>query len=213
MRKAFTLSEVLLALAITGILATLVVPRTMDNINKKMLTSQLKNSYQSIQNLAQEKVAAVPTKNLKDTDWASGAISSNDFDIMYNCSSSKKCWADSYKSLNSTNGPSITQSGARLKNGVAIKYINEPNPSNAPFSATNDKELYFGTFYIDVNGPDKPNILGRDLFVFRITDKGRLGDNYANEKTKEQILSDCKSVTNPGACTTYLELNNWNMDY
>lgn len=211
MKKAFTLSEVLLALAIVGVLATMVIPTVMNNMQKKILTSQLKNSYQAIQDLAQEQIARSPSKNLKDSEFATGIINSNNFDISYNCSASKKCWADNYKTLNSES-VSISQDGAKLKNGAAIKYIVEENPQDAPFN-NNNKEFYIGTFYIDVNGAEKPNILGLDLYAFRVTDKGRLGDNSANTKTKEELLTACQNAETNTACTTYLETNGWNMDY
>ena len=224
MKKAFTLSEVLLALAIVGIVAAMVVPGAINNANKKMLTSQLKNSYQSIQDLAHEQIAQSVSKNLKDSEFAGNIINSNYFDISYNCSSTRKCWADSYKYMNKAGTFTISQSGARLNNGVAIKFIAEGDPSDAPYDTSiakeNNTEFYFGTFYIDVNGTDKPNILGRDLFAFRITDRGRLGDNSANEggedgapKTKDQLLAACKNSSSVTACTTYLESNGWNMDY
>lgn len=216
-KKAFTLSEVLLALAVVGIIAAMVVPGLMNDANKKMLTTQLKNTVVSIQDLAQEQIASSPTKTIIDTDFVStGALlSGSNFDVIKNCSSIDKCWGDSYKSLNGST-VNVSQSGIQLKNGVAIYYVRIDEPESYPYSDTNDNEHYFGIFYVDVNGTDKPNLLGRDLFIFNITDKGRIGDNLANDydtNTKTELKAYCQDYSEPTACLTYLELNGWNMDY
>lgn len=228
-KKAFTLSEVLLALALVGIIAAMVIPGTMHYANKKMLTSQLKNTVVGLQDLAQEQLAESKTKVMSDTDFAKSSIllSSAYFDVLKNCNASDPCFAASYKTI--ANSSSITKTknnvnlkngGIQLKSGIAIRYDSnyETEDGNLSvetykFSATNTKELYFGTFYIDVNGLDKPNVLGRDFFVIPITDKGRLGNNVANENSKDDLKTACTSASDQTACSAYLELNDWNMDY
>lgn len=229
-KKAFTLSEVLLALAVIGILAAMTIPSVSDNINRRMMTAKFKNTYLSIQDLAKEKISHADninsgqlppaTTTLNDSDFASSSslLNSQNFDVSYNCSSTKKCWGSTYKPVGQNTTLSVTsQTGIKLKNGVAIRYLVETDPSSNPFSDDpKNTEFYYGTFYVDVNGEDRPNILGRDLFIFKITDKGRLGDNLANKdgtKDKSQLLAACKDGSKLTACATYLELNNWNMDY
>ena len=51
-KKAFTLTELLLALAVVGAVAALSIPALLENINRKVLASQLKNTVLTIQNLA-----------------------------------------------------------------------------------------------------------------------------------------------------------------
>ena len=43
-KKAFTLTELLLALAVVGAVAALSIPALLENINRKVLASQLKNN-------------------------------------------------------------------------------------------------------------------------------------------------------------------------
>ena len=45
------------------------------------------------------------------------------------------------------------------------------------------------SIYIDLNGNDKPNIIGRDIFVLTLTDRGLLPagtDNTTNCTTKDE---------------------------
>ena len=213
-KKAFTLSEVLLALALVGIIAAMVIPGTMHHANQKMLTAQIKNTVVALQDMAQEQISASSTKMLVDTDFVSAdaLLTSGNFDIARKCTDTDICWADAYKTLSSSS-VSVSQAGILLKNGVAINYEIIENPDDNPYSDTNTKEHYYGTFFVDVNGVDKPNLLGRDLFIFKITDKGRIGGNLANENSKDDLKTACRNGSDTSACHTYLELNGWNMDY
>ena len=55
-KKAFTLTELLLALAVVGTVAALSIPALLDTINRKVLSSQLKNTVLMVQNLADEQL-------------------------------------------------------------------------------------------------------------------------------------------------------------
>ena len=71
-----------------------------------------------------------------------------------------------------------------------------------------------GAFYLDVNGNDKPNIGGRDLFSFYINSKGHVIDEneYRNEENNLNTqYSNCK--TDYWWCYGALANNNWKMDY
>ena len=48
-KKAFTLTELLIALAIVGALAALAIPSLVEDINRKLLISQLKNTVVMVQ--------------------------------------------------------------------------------------------------------------------------------------------------------------------
>ena len=51
-KKAFTLSELLIALAIVGAIAALAIPAIIEDMNRRILANQLKNLSLIIQNLA-----------------------------------------------------------------------------------------------------------------------------------------------------------------
>ena len=223
-RKGFTLSELLMALTIVGVIAVLTVPVMMNNIHNKMFATQVKNMAATIEQLAQDQLIAHRTRDLSDTDFGDPdkLLTDKHFAITKTCSSSsaaKDCWKTAatgkdkvtYKTLNKSTYTSGGMSGMAviLKNGVILS-----------FSKGNDAEqaLHGGTikgfFYVDINGNDKPNILGRDLFWFWITNKGHVvGDNYAysESKTLEQEVAGCKS--SGMYCFDALVDSGWKMDY
>ena len=63
---AFTLIELLLALGIVGAIAALSAPSIMDNINRRVLTSQLKNITNDITFLQKDKLQIVGLNHIKN---------------------------------------------------------------------------------------------------------------------------------------------------
>lgn len=73
-------------------------------------------------------------------------------------------------------------------------------------------------FLIDVNGNDKPNIMGRDFFGFYITPQGSIIDEGVKEGSNVSVntkINNCKSANSMPAqwCFGALRDNNWKMDY
>ena len=54
MKKGFTLSELLMALTIVGVIAVLTVPVMMNNIQNKLFATQIKNFSADIEQFAQD---------------------------------------------------------------------------------------------------------------------------------------------------------------
>lgn len=217
-KKAFTLVELLLALAVVGAIAALSIPALLDNINRRVLASQLKNTVLAVQNLADEQLINNKTQTLNNTSFASPAalLTGSNLAISNQCASADDCWPANYKKLsdmtNSVSRPGGTSK--MLKNGAVINYsVSEIGNEWA------DGDKCYGLFWVDVNGKDKPNILGRDFFAFRITKKGRIvygtscngltGDDITDEK----MLEYCKKNTYATACLAHIQRNNWKITY
>lgn len=192
---AFTLTELLIALGIIGTIAAISIPSLMNNINNKLLATQIKSNTVAFQQLISDQLVINKTKTLEDTDMASEEGFYKHLDTVSTCSSTKKCWADSYTTIPKTQNTWETlpkNGGVLLKNGAAVKY-----------EAQNVKEKgYIAKVYIDTNGVDYPNIIGRDLFGFYITKDAKIqGDGSPNP-------TPCDSTTE---CLTALIQNNWTM--
>ena len=213
--KAFTLSELLIALAIVGALAALSVPAIVENMNRKIMASQLKNLTLTIQNLVADLKVKNNTQTLERTDFANAnmLLNSSNFAIADSCAVITNCFAPSYKSLEGNPITWTSDKTVKLKNGVTIAYrIWEQELTTAP------DDPQYGLFYVDLNGVDKPNIVGRDLFAFRITKKGKIVNGEQDDTaTDEQLLNYCKNATGntgyPTACYTLIERNNWQIVY
>lgn len=227
MKKGFTLTELLLALTIVGVLAVLTVPILMNNIHNKMFATQVKNMVATLEQLAQDEMIAKRTRDLSDTDFADPAklLSDKHFAIAKLCSSTtsarEDCWKTTatgkdkiqYKYINkpSSNGLlSISPSAPAviLKNGVLLSM------HAAPIGEEDARGDIAAKFWMDINGNDKPNIAGRDLFTFYVTNKGHVVD-YSYAKNVNQTVEHKKKSCLGGlkACFGALADNGWKMDY
>ncbi len=220
-RKGFTLSELLMALTIVGVIAVLTVPVMMNNIHNKMFATQVKNMVATIEQLAQDQLIVHRTRDLSDTDFGDPdkLLTDKHFAITKTCSAStalKDCWKTAatgkdkiqYKYLSRQN-LSINKNGRTvvLKNGVMLRYT-------ASTSSENVSGDIVCNILMDINGNEKPNIAGRDLFGFYVTNKGKIVDySYASESndTLSDKITKCKSGV--WYCYGALADNGWKMDY
>lgn len=211
----FTLTELLIALTIIGAVAALSIPSLMEDLNKKQMVTQLKSTVSSVQTLAGNQLAIKKTKTLRDTDFADPAklLQEKNFQIAQYCDKASDCWKNQYKKLD---GYELTDralsedidSGKTviLKNGMILSY----NLKDYQVMKNGDQVL--GMFRVDLNGNDKPNIIGRDLFWFLITKEGKIVDYYTGsnlEYVQETAIADCKSAKIITSCFSELLRNNW----
>ena len=73
-KKAFTLTELLIALAIIGAIGGLTLPALMNSVNDRMLNTKYENTKQQIQQLVLEQFMIHKTKELSDTDFINPAL-------------------------------------------------------------------------------------------------------------------------------------------
>lgn len=226
-KKAFTLTELLIALTVVGVVAILTIPRLMSNIHNKILVNKLKANVTAIQQLIAEQKIQYKTQNLKDTDFnsASTLFTSSNFNIVKHCSAktaATDCWKNvSPRAIESVEGNqedidkilSMPQSYETviLKNGATLSY--------APTTSTTASQ--FGTFTIDVNGSEEPNILGRDIFWFSIYNDGSIAGTGENKKKNTNVsefplsllISGCEFGASPNYCYEAVVRNGWVMPY
>lgn len=185
-RRAFTLAEVLITLAIIGIVAALTIPTLISNFQKRSYVSALQKSYATLQNgfklmLATEGVDYLEqTKFFKeaDADWIDDkdpiidSINNNlskYFKIVDagqvgetgNLSEMEYYWVDGSDGFGTYAGDHYFQ----LQNGTIV-YVNGVGTTNYGMCGRIAKV----GLSIDVNGVTGPNTYGRDLFHIEIGD-------------------------------------------
>lgn len=226
-QKAFTLTELLIALTIVGAIAALSIPALVNDINSKVAANQLKNTIVQVQQIMEQELIENNTKSLADTAFTKRADVYTKFAKSGDCT--EDCWgpkidgSKNYKSLNKlevTRNFSATGSNAiKLKNGVSLYYNPQPTEyaEGSLKDGTKDGDQCYGIFYIDINGKDKPNIVGRDFFAFRVTKKGNI--SYGSSCTGNLNLPDatlikqCKEDTALTSCTALIQRHNWKITY
>ena len=206
---AFTLAEVLITMAIIGVVATLALPPLISNVSNRTYATQIKNFSVQIQQLATDQMVVHKTNNLFNTDFSDTArlVNSSNFDTTKMCNDSNvgDCWGANYStryklfSESTTYQPKALQASssgnsAILKNGIVFRYY--------PIT---DNEKAVGYFIIDVNGVDGPNIGGRDLFGFFISPRGQLLDysEITTPVSEGTRLSNCKGASGVTYTDTY----------
>ena len=150
------------------------VPALFENIHKRTAVAQLKSIVGEVQQVAQNQMALKGTKDLSLTDFSSPDKLFNDknFMIVKKCSASTAladCWnVSSTKKYKNIEGKDHANPDATvtviLKNGAILGY-----KAKVKYNYTGLTENNYGVFYVDVNGQDKPNVVGRDRFAFVIS--------------------------------------------
>jgi len=193
-KNAFTLIELLLGLVIVGVIAALTIPNVMDYLNRRILASQVKDNITEMYTLITEQLTDNKTTDLTVTAFANPASLITHFDVSPQAPAS---WP-AYRTLEGEEA-SVTPGGSTvlLKNGTMLSY-------------SYDGDNKIGTFTIDTNGIEAPNIAGRDLFQYDINLQTR--KITVPDESQDTALSNCRSGTSQ-SCLTYLMLNDWKMDY
>lgn len=218
--KAFTLTELLIALGIIGAIAAISIPSLMNTINNRLLTTQIKSNVAAIQQLASDSLVVNKVKNLDDTDFGNpnDLLREGNFSVAKNCANpAKECWKTAedstnrvkYTSLNKTDVTVVaTRKTIVLQNGAVLSY------ATTDIAIPNDKVI--GIFDIDVNGNDYPNIWGRDFVSFWVTQKGKIVTKSTVYKktnmTLDEKIANCKAGDG-GYCLDAIIESGWTMPY
>ena len=213
-RFAFTLAELLIALTIVGVVAVLTVPSVTKNIYTKSNIVKLEATMKILNDaiktmMIEERVTNIEDSSLSYSDGNSEEFFTKYLKITKQCDEDiYECFAPSYKYIGSDDESGIvtvtvTGDDALLPNGAAVQFR-----ANYPI------------FFIDVNGPEPPNVVGRDFFTARVTSDGIVGtastlsDGEDEPETDAELVEACHSSNNYGAdCLYLLERHGWVMDY
>ena len=177
----FTLAEVLITLGIIGVVAAITIPALLTNLNNRHTESILREDYSILQQMM--------TSANDD-----GAISNFSVDKMNNmkymrewfeiyflpyikvanvCYDTKGCWIDDAKYPNGASvvGTVVTATGCggttisfQLYNGSSICMDDYKVALFDVYGIKSDEASL--VFYLDTNGNKKPNVVGKDIFVF-----------------------------------------------
>ena len=227
---AFTLAEVLVTLAIIGVVSAMTVPTLMQNHQRKTYVTQLHQVYNLFQQafmqyMNDKNALALNEAGLTSVDEVTNFMQ-NYFKVVKSCSTTfKDCFYDgTYKNLNGT----ALQTGSYFNAGGARCFVIASGASIC-LEHVNWHTSY-GHITIDTNGKKGPNIAGRDLFFVTFYRDGSIdedgippscrtsGTGCASGKTMPQDVraaagTTCSSRTDAKGCFGLLLNNNWEMDY
>lgn len=216
--KAFTLAEVLITLGIIGVVAAMTIPNLIAKLDQNGKISKLRKA-QSIINQA---IKLSVNENGDYEGW-DNTLRTKDYVQTYLapymkiavwCDTAQKC---GYKTANPWD--SKVYSGFNIENrvpfitmdGILYSVItrgglssgDKDTDSQYDFSITSSSGVI-----VDINGPNKPNRFGNDLFMLVRTSNGSvmpLGYNLSDTA----INNDCKKSNIRIYCAEKLRRNGW----
>ena len=206
-KSAFTLAEVLITLAIIGVVATMTIPTLISDYKEKATIIKLKGTYSMLAN-----AWALACTNKGDY---SGTTSAELYEYLTpflklskSCNREAGCFPNAMiRYLHGGEWINIDSyrnySKAILSNGALIQF----------YSRKVDNTVI--EFRIDTNGFAEPNTLGKDIFYFEIINNvilpfGQKGTDFRPFETHCNLASTVNY--NGDACAAWVIENN-NMDY
>lgn len=208
----FTLAEVLITLAIIGIVAALTIPAIVRNYQKTQTVTQLKKAY----NQMNQAINMSQIENSDVSNWEFGeALNGDDMQafmdkyiypylkIAKNCGTSPGC----FPSINYCLTKSICANMDTIPS--MTKVVLADGTSMAAYMSSKDRIC----LYFDINGVKKPNTRGKDIFEFRIA-KTPLGNVYfypnSFENSRSSIISGgCSKTSSGNYCAALIMKDGW----
>ena len=215
-KKAFTLAEVLITLGIIGVVAALTLPILIQKQQKIAISSSLKKFYSAMsQAILLSENDNGPVKYWYRPNYEYDPDVGYDYG-KYNAES--KIVLDKYllpylKYLKVDDGriPGTTPEGGYISGAFPTVYFADGATMQIKLGSCFD-------MYFDANGAKKPNVYGKDRFIFYfcyITGESYFGKNRffgpaypGNLTTRAEALEKCKSA--PSYCAYLLyKFDNW----
>lgn len=159
MKKGFTLAEVLITLGIIGVVAAMTMPVLINNYQKKVFTTQLKKGVNVVENSVRRFMQSENIETLSENEWT----------------------------LYSSTIPKYLNARTAPESNILYKDI---GAYGAPTYVLNDGTTIIsanGSFIIDVNGDKKPNLPGRDRFMFQFKNTGFVDYSVVSQMTLEEL--------------------------
>jgi prepilin-type N-terminal cleavage/methylation domain-containing protein len=171
--NAFTLAEILIVLAIIGVIASLTIPALLANIQNQILRTQWKEAYSIIE---QSNKRALTDYSGDFTDTFLNITDMKDklknyFNYTKECpasASSGECWPSTFYDKNGNTSSWTSQPGIVLNNGMFVRFYY----GTASSTSCTDTQYYTtgacGAYEVDINGFKGPNVIGEDIFFIHI---------------------------------------------
>ncbi len=195
------------------------VPTLMQNHQRKTYVTQLHKVYNEAQQAALQYMTDRNAINLKEAGLTSTASAANwvktYFKVVTDCGTdSTPCFANEYKRLNGASMGDLFASGFN-------KFVLASGASFAVSGNTNGRVQ----LYVDTNGPNGPNIIGRDTFPLMLYENAMIDDSNPgltltaplSKEQREELFTTICSAGSSGTywwgCFGKILNDNWEMTY
>ena len=169
MKKGFTLAEVLITLAVIGIVASMTIPGLMQSTNNEELKVAWRKKFAEISQI-QLKLMTNNEIPFTDSEDIYNIFKTN-LNVM-NSSTTKSLWHADNKWFNiygepSTSNLNYTNSFVLSDGSYIVRILNQPCSSSS-YTYYAGGTYWCSQFLVDVNGAKGPNKTGSDIFGLEI---------------------------------------------
>lgn len=216
-KKAFTLAEVLITLGIIGVVASLTLPDIKQGVDAKANMAALQKTYSTLQQATNMAISEHENPiywDMKDNSTPSinkvYSYYKPYFKMMRECPNQPGCWGYPTRYLNKTiywnaHDTSWYQYAFTFTDGVSVLIdIYPANQLQNNFGI--DVNYDAAVFFVDVNSEKNPNIIGKDIFAFVVTERGMVPAGMNN-------TDNCKSSGSGFECTARIIQDGWTIKY
>lgn len=205
LKLAFTLSEVLITLAIIGIVASMTIPTLINKFEKVQYIAGFKKAYAEFQNMLKQYMAEEGVSDLSQTPlYTSGSVDFKVWDdiihkyfkVIQACQSTDtECniFRDHYTLSHSTTTNSYNHPYTYYfcsVDGMCFCVNLRTTECKMDYSVNSNMKGLCGYINIDVNGNKLPNVEGRDFMnAFAISPDGNLFPEYGEAYAKYESRS------------------------
>ncbi len=216
--NSFTLAEVLITLAIIGVVAALTIPSVVRNYQKTQTVTQLKKAYSTLTNTTNLAIAEYgpigtwEVQNYNEGGTGKGSVNFTDKYLIPYLRLSKNCGnintggcAFTVANLNDGTRTIIGSQAARffLTDGTFILVQSyEKESTSFPGGGAN--------LYVDINGQKPPNTWGKDAFEFKYyLSSGRFFPPGFGKPRQTILDSHCNKNLTGSACAALIMNDSW----
>lgn len=224
--RAFTLAETLITLGIIGVVAAITIPNLINNYQKHVIETTLKEDYSILQQAMKFTEYDDVALELSFPDNVTGAKKWFETYLAPHLKYSQICYNQAGCWHNKGFTKTITGAKALADNksvgiGIGTITVRLMNGSNLCIDGWDAKDMdrYFGikvtnpslVVYIDANGNKPPNVIGKDIYVVAFTEDGLVpaGQNTTVETINDNCKKDASGSNAGYYCLMRVKNNGW----
>ena len=178
--SAFTLAELLITLSIMAVIGVLTVPALRDDSNKRENAAKLIKSYASVAQALDYMTAKLPV-TLWSAAWANEQLKKQLNIVGEDCFCGQPRFPDGSNDSNYGDDNSYL-----LADGTCVKLYPSLGGANLGENWGMGSGKYYFEIFIDINGKNRPNVWGQDVFLFALTDDRGLVASGAEDPASDK---------------------------